>query len=171
MDKKHEITKELKDIAPRLSELKKEKEGFQVPENYFGQMQREVFERINKDAELTVVTKNPRTIPLFRQPRFWLKVAGFALVLATATLLLLPDNNGHTDNYLAGFTPDEATEYINNNLDEFDLEDMLEVAQLDPVELFTPDNAAASDLPQEVLDEYIDEILDDFDLEELEEIL
>ncbi len=171
MDKKHEIRKELEDIAPRLSELKKEQEGFRVPENYFGQMQQEVLERINAGKELSVVHSNTRIIPLFRQTRFWLKVAGFALVLAAATYWFLPDEDSRTNAYLAGFTPEEATEYVQNNFDEFDLDVMLEVAQLDPVELFPAQNAADNNLPLKDIDQYIDEIIDDFDLEELEEML
>jgi hypothetical protein len=151
--------------------LKKEKEGFRVPENYFDQMQQEVLGRIKADANLTVVSGHTPIIPLYRQTRFWLKVAGFALVVAAATYVLLPDNKGGSEVYLAEFSAEEASVYINTHLDEFELEDMLEVSQLDPMELFPSENTSANDMQEEGMDQYLDEIIDDFDLEELEEIL
>ncbi|KAA3632316.1 MAG: hypothetical protein DWQ02_14950 [Bacteroidetes bacterium] len=173
MDRKHEIRKELEDIAPALSGLKDKNEGFRIPENYFEKMQDEVMNKIKSDADLKVVHRETRTFSLSGRSRVWLKVAGFALVLATAAYFLIPaiSSDGSENGYLAGLTPDEATEYVNNNLDEFDLEEMLEVAQVDPSELFTAQPAPESNTQEQIMEEYIDDILDDFDLEELEEML
>ncbi len=126
MNRKHEIRKELEDIAPMLSDLKDKKEGFRIPENYFEKMQDEVMNKINSDVDLKVVHREARTFSLSGR-RVWLKVAGFALVLAAAAYFLIPalSSEGAENGYLAGLTPDEASEYVNNNLDEFELEEML----------------------------------------------
>lgn len=173
MNRKHEIRKELEDFAPVLSDLKDKNEGFRIPENYFEKMQDEVMNKINSDADLKVGHREARTIPLFGRSRVWLKVAGFALVLTVAAYFLIPgfSSDGTENGYLTGLTPDEATEYVSNNLDDFELEEMLEVAQVDPAELFSTQPSSEINTQEQIMEEYIDDILDDFDLDELEEML
>lgn len=171
MDRKHEIRKELEQIAPKLSELNEHNDGFKVPENYFGQMQEAVMERIKSDTNLEVIHPQPTGILKILQPRILLRVAGFALVIAMAAYFLLPGGNGDSSAYLAELSPEEASEYVQNNLDEFDLDDMLEVAQLDPTELFSSETLLLEEVQEKDMEQYIDDIIDDFDLEELEELL
>ena len=158
-------------LLPKLSELNEHNDGFKVPENYFEQMQEAVMERIKSGTDPEVIRRQPSGIIKMLQPRFLLRVAGFALVIAMAAYFLVPGGSEDSPTYLTELTPEEASDYVHDNLDEFNLDDMLEVAQLDPEDLFSSETTPIDDVQQQDMEQYIDDIIDDFDLEELEELL
>jgi hypothetical protein len=175
MNKKNEINKELEEVAPFLVELKKEKSGFQVPDNYFKEMQNQVILQLNESPEVnatpTLLLKfqqnSIRTIQLLAQPRYALRAAGFALVVAVAGIFYFQfaEGNAKTE-FLAGITAEDMSDYVNEHIDDFDLEEFLDVAEVEARDLYS-----IPDTKNEELDNYIDEIIDDFDIEELEEML
>lgn len=175
MDRKNEIRQELEEIAPLLADIKKDKNGFRVPEHYFTQLQDDVLQRVNlvhgeAASAPSFLQKMLRdsvlTIHWLLQPRYVLRLAGFGLVLALGIYVFFPKSATSEKEYLANITQVEVTEYVHQHIDEFELEDMLEVSEIDASSLL-PVAGSPDDFPEE----YINDIIDDFNLDELQEIL
>ncbi len=175
MNRKNEIKKELEEISPLLSELEKEKSGFRVPDNYFKEMQNEVFLNLRTAPETEkpapsfiqkIITESLRTLELLTQPRYALRLAGFALIVTVGVIIFQKLGNPVEQEYLVGISAEDAMDYVTANIDDFEFEDVLEVAQVSPDELY-----AIPESSDELIEEYIDEIIDDFEIEELEEML
>ena len=175
MDKKNEIRQELEEIAPLLKDIQIDKNGFRVPENYFTQLQDDVMHRVNSVPEAAIsapsflqkmLRDSAHTINWLLQPRYVLRVAGLGLVLALGIYLFFLKSATSEKEYLANITPAEVTEYVNQHIDEFELDDMIEVSEIDPSS-FSPVAGSSDEFPEE----YINDIIDDFNLDELQEIL
>ncbi len=176
MNRKNEIKKELEEIAPFLNDIKKEKSGFQVPDNYFKEMQNQVIQQLNESpAEkhsnpsvfLVIKENSIQTIRLLAQPRYALRAASFVLVLTVAAIFYfqLADRNNPNE-FLTDISAEDMYEYVNENIDEFELEEIMEYAEVEGEEFYE-----SFDTKDIELDNYIDEIIDDFDIEELDELL
>lgn len=165
------IKEELEQIAPLLSKMDKE-EGFQVPFNYFEDLEDEIMGKVF-----------PKTTPVYQaaKPASGLSVAGFlrtllkprfAMAIATVLIVLSAglwfiNGQGSVDcTGLACVSADEIQLYIESNIDEFDT-DLLAVGLGENFNIMDD-----LELNQEELDDYIDDnILENFDLNTLEELL
>lgn len=183
MSKKQAIQKELEDISPFLAEIKKGKQAFQVPEDYFHKMQNEVLDQIKHNSSSAapsqtffqkIITDSIRTIQLLIQPRYIIQVATFALLIAAGIYFLKPESNISPNDktssvFLADVSIEEINEYIEANIDDFELEELIDMAAIETDDFY--DATESIQTTDQELDEYIDGIIDEFDIEELEDIL
>ncbi len=166
MNKKNEIKDELKNLSPFLSEIKK-KDSFKVPKNYFKSLPDNVLDqvRITNEASKSVTQANwldrlIENIAILFQPKY---AVGFAtvLILVVATVYLTQKPNNQIDG------PYQLiSQYIEENIDEFDAEMLWEASVFEPGEV-TNDEA----FDDAILDEFFEEIIDDLDDSELEKLL
>lgn len=175
MNRNKEIKKELEEIAPMLGKLKDEKSSFRVPENYFQDMQEDVFSKLNTVVEEEKVPSfwekfiidSIATLQLLLQPKPILRLAAVALVITAGVYIFQkgPQAGGQQE-YLADISSEEVMEYVNDNIDDFELADVVEAADINGEGLYS-----VPEIEDEISDEYLDEIIDDFEIEELEEML
>ena len=183
MSKKQAIQKELEDISPFLAEIKKGKQAFQVPEGYFHKMQNEVLQQVKHNSSSAtpsqtffqkIIADSIRTIQLLAQPRYVMQAATFALLIAAGIYFLKTETNispikeGSTE-FLADISIEEINEYIEANIDEFELDELIDMATIETNDSY--DFTESTQTDNQELEEYIDEIIDEFDIEDLEDIL
>lgn len=114
---------ELKDIAPFLSRMDKQEEGFKTPHLYFETLQDKVLTKVREVPE----TENAftRFFKTLLQPRAALVLTSALALLIVTTVLLKPSGNGETD-ALASITTDELSAYLDENIGDFDLDILLD---------------------------------------------
>lgn len=164
---KKEIKEELNNHAPLLSRMPKKSEGYKVPEDYFAQMEADLWEQL-KPATKTVTEPAPRTswldgliqqINWLLQPRMALQLASVALLILAGFFFMNRSATTQTD-ALADLTADEASEYVLANLDEFDTESLIELgfgeADFSAVDASLFDEMDVDDLLDELQRENID---------------
>jgi len=131
---KKEIKEELDNHAPLLSGMSKQSEGYNVPDGYFARMEADLWEQL-KPATQSVVAPAPRTswldgllqqIGELLQPRMALQLASVALLIFAGIFVMNRTATTQTD-ALADLTPEEASEYVLANLDDFDTESLIEL--------------------------------------------
>lgn len=146
------IKEELQDISPFLANLKKQDDGFDVPQNYFNTLEDNIFARIKAEEEVEAwnisETENTSTISRqswmqrimgwFAQPQVSLSLA--AMVIVGIGFALFQMNNQSeeigiaeidwtmtSDEALASLTIDEVNQYLEENVEDFS-EDLLSEA-------------------------------------------
>lgn len=172
---KKEIQEELENLAPSLSKLKKE-EVFDVPEDYFSQLPDQILNQIDFSKNKTIIetVSTPATsswldllterLAIFFQPKM---VVGFAMmiILGVVSFFILNDEN-ESDPFVAELTSGELENYIEANIDDFEIQELLNVLgneeRLSLTEI---------EIEEEDLDGYLEEIIDDIDASDLEEFL
>jgi len=149
-NKNIELQEELRQIAPGLSELKRE-DGFTVPYNYFKELPDKVITKVAAGEEKT------SSMWLWLQSLITPK---FALAFASVMILIIAGiwfaRIAPEPELLASVTPDEALEYVLDNLEDFSSEDLAAAgvsADWDAVDL-TP-------LSGDELDEMMNEMIRD----------
>lgn len=142
MNDKNNIDKELKELSPFLSKLKKNKKQGSLPNNYFERFEDRLMHRIQEENALTPTIKKTDLsfwdkLMLLLTPKFAL---GFsvAMSLVIGTIFVFNNNNiSNNDNnnsfseghLLANLSFEETNNYIINHIDDFSIEDI--VASLD----------------------------------------
>ncbi len=160
--------KELEELSPLLSKMKQEHPGtgFTVPEGYFDALSAEILGKLPAEATIPPVPQHSWRqkldewlLSLF-QPRLALAFATVALLLTAAWWALRPASTA--DASLATVVSDEELlKYIQNNLDEFDLDLLTGLAE--------SAHPSVPLLPEEEnLDPLLEELLDELDPEQLE---
>ena len=187
------IKDELQEISPFLANLKKPDDGFEVPQNYFQNLENNIFARIKaeeeveawsvSDTEETVIapTQNwmHRLMKWFVQPQVSLSLA--MMIIVGIGFTLFQTNNQTetieiaqiewtTDEAIASLTVEEVKEYVEDNVEEFSEELLSEVAEdvivVDVVEEVVEEIVpveVAIDVELEDLEEYFEENISDFD--------
>lgn len=168
MDRKEEIKKELEELSPFLSKLKKEN-PFEVPANYFEQLPGQIMEQ----AKLTPVERPAPRVS-------WLDHIGaafsfmlrpqvaFALICLAAlswTGIFMWKNQSQLQAEVLEQEDTFIEEYIAAHLDEFDAEILAQVV----FEEGEDDDAMLNDLDMD--DDLMNEILEELDDVDLEELL
>ncbi len=178
MKNKEDIRKELDGLAsPLLSGLKDRGEGFSTPENYFQALPDELWQRIQIEVSRRQVAPAPTPwwTPLreffesLLQPRYALALAGVAAVIAVAIFLFRP-NTSENNQVLAGVSAEEAAQYVADNIDEFDMALLMELAVAEN-EQTREEPPTESTGNEDSLDQYYEELIDELDLEDIEEML
>lgn len=174
-----QIKEELEELSPFLNKKLGDDTGFDVPANYFEQLSEDIFEKVALNPLAEKVSDNmpvsiEKSPSLLEEVIHWLRwllkpqyAIGFALmvgvILTTVYFLQSP-----TADYSAELTVQELEEYIDNNIDQYSVDLILEVAMIDEETLKTP----AIDINKEDLDNYIENnLLDDTDEELLNELM
>ena len=162
--RKDEIRKELKELSPGLQRLP-DKDGFEVPHNYFKQLPDQIMARVEEEQEKAKVN--------------WISVVDdwfatllhrrYALALATALGLVVVATvlwpGSASTPAVVEITADDAYQYALANLSEFEQAIQSTDGLLEDMEINFLDAADPSEL-DEMLDEMLDE-LDGVDLETL----
>lgn len=178
MKNKEEIRKELEGLSsPLLSKLKERGDGFSTPENYFQALPNELWQRIQQEApqKQAAPTPAPWWSPIreffesLLQPRYALAFAGVAAAIAVAIFLFRP-STAETEQVLTGVSADEAAQYIADNIDDFDMAMLMEMAAAES-EQTTETGPANASGNEDSLDQFYEELIDELDLEDIEEML
>lgn len=171
MEENFDINKELKEIAPFLSELEKKEEGYQVPFNYFEGLSDQIMEQVVPEPIKSVepeAEKRPSLLDwlagiLQPQPRMALALATMVGVLCVGYYFFggtgATNNFSNSDLLAANISAEDAKLYVQENLDEFALELL---AEDETIEM---DYNTVFDLNESELQDYIDEeeMLEDFE--------
>ena len=160
-NKQHsDIAKELRQIAPGLSELKPE-DGFTVPHNYFKELPDRVWAKIAEETPVSVTVWN--RLQDILKPRYANRsLFGFYPGLAFASVLVLITAGiwyvqlKPAQDPLALITQAEALEYVLDNLQDFSSEDLIAAGVLEGW-----DTAELSPMSGDDLDQMMNEIIED----------
>ncbi|MEM7102107.1 MAG: hypothetical protein AAF502_03175 [Bacteroidota bacterium] len=176
MDKnKEHINKELEEIAPLLSKMKKE-EGYKIPFNYFEKMEDDIMSQLfPKEETVGAVPQTSwwenaiQSLGILFRPRLVMAVASVTVIILAGYSIwgnIFTPGVDCDSEPVACITLEDIESYIDNNIDDFDI-DMLAESKFN--EFSEPD---LIDIDPEALDRYIDEnILETIDLNTLEELL
>lgn len=132
---KDEIKKELEELSPMLAKMKKQPEGFSVPDDYFAKMETDIWDLVQPEDPIVAQAPSQTSwldniiqqIGWLLQPRMAMSLASVA-ILIVAAIMLLPNADTADVNALAGLTADDATDYMAAHIDEFDTETLIEFA-------------------------------------------
>ena len=157
---------ELKE-APFLAKRQRQEDGFQVPPGYFRELQDQVIARLQEEEQPRAsqpMTLTDRWQRWKRTYRVAASLAATFVLLGLAWFLWRPSGS----ELPAQLTYDELHEYVQENIDDFELDILLRYSYGEdvPEGLFP-----ASDMEQDEIDRYLDQELDEIELESLEELL
>jgi hypothetical protein len=171
-DNKKNIKAELSEIAPFLASLKKEEmplESFQIPDDYFNQLSKNIFDKTILAPELSTQTvvkpilpqKNIRlNIGRYFQ---WLWNPGVAVVMTSVVILVISGiylTNQKSTDYGDNLTTMDIEQYIEANIDNFDLDQLASLVADERIEDFKLSIELPVELPDiesKAIEEYIEE--------------
>jgi len=129
MKERNNLEEELREITPFLSTMKKEGDGFKVPENYFKNLPDEIIGQLPADNQNVIVkegrsgnwfTELLNSINWLLQPRLAMAF-GSVLLLVFAGLFLLNSPSELEQNIsLSDISLEELEMYFEENIDEYD---------------------------------------------------
>ena len=167
--------KELKNIAPKLSELKSMKTGFEVPTNYFESIEEKITFKIDFENEVDndipddyfdtiedrvfdkLKSQEPKVINL--KSRFIKIVAPLAIAASILLLITLQIYTPKQEDVFANLKTSDIESWINNgdiNIDTYEIATVYDDANFEDIELY-------NDYTEDDLLEYLNNI----DLESL----
>ena len=155
MGKKNLIKEELEDL-PFLKEQFGKSEGYQVPDDYFKVLEKNILTEVKKSTKPDTASRTK----LFSLSSIWSKVAAIALFIG-GSLFLWQKNMPSTRVATTHLSTEEIYVYITDNIQEFE-EDLL----LDQV---TTEEFIPSMLDEDEKEFFLEELLDDptIDLEDI----
>jgi hypothetical protein len=179
---KNNIREELQGLSPFLADLHSKDSGQKAPEDYFDQLESEVFRKIEEGGYQreapTGSTPVWRGLIAIRRSRFAMAAAAvFALVFGAwwffrmqpASSPAVPENY---QELAAALTAEDAAAYIAGNIHEFETATLETYVAVEPAAESTPERPSKRARPLEDLsEEQLDLLLQDLSDEELEEIL
>lgn len=177
--KKESINDELDKLSPLLRDLKRQDDGFRMPEGYFDAMEQSVFGRLESSGGLrkTVAPTpaNGLTARFGRKQWMWAAAAVFAAVLAAAWFFGQPEEV-EAPVATTELTEEEIESYVLENIRDFDAELLADVpaqAAQDqaPAPATQPRPQQQTDPVDDLSEEEIELLLKDMSDEELENLL
>ncbi len=173
MKNREEIQKELQELSPFLAKLKAQEQQPEVPENYFHTLPNQIWEQIKLEPasqrvakQLSIWERFLTGLQILLQPRVAVSLATFA-VLITASIFLLQPKMDAPMAISGDLTAEDITDYIQDNLHEFDTELLIQATANLPEDILLPND----EFSEEEIDKAMDEILDDLDERTLQEML
>lgn len=168
MENKDDIRKELDELAPRLSRLKKEN-PFQVPDYYFQGLPDKVLERVKAEPQpWTARLENGlnRTFSLIFQPRYALSFATCLVVLAVSIGFLKNRQTAVTPAapQLSQISTEAIDSYILTNFDDYELASLN--VNGGNMSSTAPQHMIPADISDEELNDYLHHAIDNQTLEE-----
>lgn len=195
------LHKELAELSPLLSELRKKKEDYQLPDGYFQQLQANVLEQLKGEKPLIAIQppSAKQSVSIWEQiltqlewlirPRYAVAFGSVAF-LVVASWFLFKSNEKTVDNCatLACVPDTELEQYIEENIEDFETELLWQSTEGNAIaeaisktstseQEKKPTNPKAKYHLKEANDEELDEMLDEMiqngelSEEELEDIL
>lgn len=158
------IKRELEEQAPFLAALKRDfpTDGFSVPDQYFQQNKLELIQAIRAE-QIAEITQPTRRIDWWRSPKLAL-AASVVLLIAAGSYFFWPDRLAARDINFDNLTTAEMASYIQQNLDEF--EEELLVDYVAPGANRWP-ILSGEQFSEDELDQLYEELLDEVNLEDL----
>ncbi|GAB4252265.1 MAG: hypothetical protein Kow0027_16850 [Saprospiraceae bacterium] len=179
MKDKKQLNEELKELSPWLLSMKEQEDGFKVPVDYFDRLQDEVLQKVqqptvaSEPAAPNWLDELLERIQALFQPRYRLAYAFAAVLVLVAAIWVM---NTQTDAYtnmeamaLEEVPSDELLDYINNHLEDFASEDLIQTRSLNDEGMSLPQLLPSPDDSE--IEEYLDEIMHDIDVEDIESFL
>lgn len=164
-----DILKELEGLAPNLSRLNKADDGFRVPPAYFREMERELAGKLGVGQKRQpVFGRFLSSLARVLEHRTAYRLAAIGLVVAAGVWLLWPAGSTR-DVAMDEVSVEELHAYISDNLDDFEMDLLYELASSEGSE--TELNIPSDFSEGEEFDQYLDEMIDDLDLSDLEDLL
>ena len=175
---KEEIKKELEEIAPLLSKIKKE-DTFDIPKNYFEALPEQILGQIDFPKNNTFTTLPKTTTPqkwyaqwiekltIFFQPKMAIGLA-MMIILVSGAYFLTPIHKPPMAKHSAlSETLDQTTdaqleEYVTANIDNFDEEELFDFVGFD---------SDGSELDDPEMDDFFNDIIDDIEESDLYDFL
>lgn len=166
------VREELEGVAPVLAKLKDESDGFQVPDQYFVQLQEAVAQEIGlndkPEPSPSWLDQTLASLQWLFRPKLAMAMASLAILLLAAIWVLKPNDSSTADS-MELLSYEEIEGYIQQNIDAFDLDLLMEYTQ---VEGTSPGIFSDENLPDNAeFDQYMDEIIDDLDVADLQDLL
>ena len=157
---KKEIKKELQELNSTLADHDL-KSKFEVPSNYFNNLQLELIQKLEIKNEDNISRKRKSFWEQFNLPIFrpLIAVAGIA-ILAFGLFFWLQPNGTDDSLSFQDLSAQEIDNYIESNIEEFEMDLISSVSSLN-------DNVFLDD---EYIDEYLDENIEDFDDQLLDDL-
>lgn len=147
--KKNKINKELEELSPFLSQLKKDKkEGFSMPANYFDTFEDRLMHRIEEEAALSPIRHSEKettfqffkTIKAFFSPRYAIGFSTCLILIIGSVYVLNPVESTTNIDAMEGLLADGSIDaYIYNNIEDFKTEDIVAFLGEDEVADFQED--------------------------------
>lgn len=168
------IVDELKEVSPFLAKLKAEKTAFvkpEIPEQYFDKLTESIFEQTilqpkvapNINEKKSSIREKSNIQILFErllQPNFTVLSMAVVLLIVAGVYLV---NHPQTDNMNIEFTAMEIENYVADNIENFDLEQLADLVVLESSE-----ELEVPELQETVLEDYIEEnLLEEITIEDL----
>lgn len=169
MKKDNNIKSELKEIAPSLADKLGQKDGFQLPDNYFTFLTESVMEQVT--LEPTPIQPRAksglRKFSLLYNYKLIGSLAAIIVVAFAVFSIFLSEGHQQESIVLADISPEEAALYIENHIEDF--EESLFIA-------VTPEESILEDQEQlyfneSEINEYLEDIIEEIDEETLEKLL
>jgi hypothetical protein len=172
MKNKDDIQKELQELSPFLSKLKAQEKQPEVPENYFYALPDQLWEQIKLQPAPERFVQQPsawerflRSVQILLQPRIALSLATFAALVVAGIYFLQPQTT--TSSTSGDLTAEDITNYIDNNLHEFDTDLLIQAtADLPNQSLLPTENLSDDDI-----DAMMKELVKEVDEKTIEELL
>lgn len=184
--KKNKINKELEELSPFLSNLKKDKkEEFSMPANYFDRFEDRLMHRIEEETALSTEgqDKKERTSSFFSQMKAFFRphyAIGFStclLLIIAGVYVLKPANEPTNLDTMEGLLADGSIDtYIYNHIEDFRTEDIIASLELEEVTEIQEDiigeeelnsNAIRKEKPIETIKSSMDKALEAVEVEDL----
>ncbi len=173
--KKESLNDELSEISPWLRDMKRQDDGFRVPDDYFESLEARVFARIEEEgARREPVMEATRGGKWFR-PKMMLAAAALFVAILAAVWLLRPQPEVIVAS--TELSDEDVEAYVLANAYEFEPEQLASLQPDTPSELpDTPDSSTEtpgkSAAPgDDISPEDMEDLLNDMSDEELEAIL
>ena len=157
MNKKKEISEELKEIAPNLSILKNKQDAFKLPDNYFANFEADLLQQVQQE----VIPIRSTTSNLFKITSTLRKLAAIFLMGGIGLFLWKQSASSSIDTTLSS---EEIANYIADNMEEFEEDLFLE-------ELYKRQLVTDIDLNNNEIEIGIDDLLEELDEADLEDLL
>ena len=183
--KKESLDEELGSISPWLNDLKSKGEGFEIPEDYFGDMEESLFARIEAAGPLERPALKPAKrsgmFASFIRPRAAMAYAAALAVLLAAVWLIRLQTTKAPETVVASaeLSEEDIESYLLENVHDFDPD---QLAALEPTatESMEEESAPAPSNPgkkaktihhEDLHPEDLEQIIDEMSDEELERML
>ncbi len=173
MDNKLKIQEEIAEIAPFLAKIKKEN-AYRVPTDYFERMEEAVMEQIAPAKEHKITTgRSPldQLADILRQlfaPGHRWQLAGLSAIILGVAFLWFTQNDTDTSSMdiMANISEEEVNEYIESNIDEFDVEFLANYMVEQSIDI----DEQLLDMDGVEIDDLLDDILDEMEFDEFDTI-
>lgn len=161
------LEEELREVAPFLSKMKKEGDGFTIPKNYFSNLADEIIEQVSIDNQEVVVAKVANrnwladilnSLNWLLQPRPAMAFGSLLLLVFAGFFLMNLPTESEKSISLSDISLEELEIYFEENMEEYDTEILVEGNE----KLLENGLENENDL-----DRYFDEIIEESELEDL----